>query len=110
LPAQQGSPVSPHTWQMPAEVDVVEQTVPVKQRSVPLVPAQHCSPALPHDEQTPLRHARLELQVIPQQDWPEAPQPEHFPPLHMPGLAPLLPPVPSVEPPHAVPSPTQISL
>jgi hypothetical protein len=108
LPAQQGSPVSPQTWQMPV-VDVDEHTLPDTQRSVPLAPAQHCSPALPHDEHTPLRQARPEPQVVPQQGWPAAPQPEHFPPPHTPGPPPL-PPVPRAVEPHAVPSPTHISL
>jgi hypothetical protein len=110
LPAQQGSPVCPHTWQSPADVEVDEQTVPDAQRSVPLVPAQHCSPASPHDEHRPLRQARFALQVLPQQGWPAAPQPPHFPALHMPGPVPPPPPVPSAEPPQADPSPTHISL
>jgi hypothetical protein len=111
LPAQQGSPVLPHTWQIAeVEVEVDEQTVPEAQRSVPLAPVQHCSPASPQDEQTPLRHARPEPQVVPQQGWPAAPQPAHLPAPQTPGPAPPLPPVPSAEPPQVVPSDTHISL
>jgi hypothetical protein len=43
LPAQQGEPTVPQTWQMP-DVLVDEHTVPPAQRSVPFVPEQHCSP------------------------------------------------------------------
>lgn len=109
MPAQQGSPVSPQTWQMAGE-DEVAHTVPDAQRSVSLAPEQHCSPALPQDEHRPLRQARPEPQVLPQQGWPEAPQPEHFPPPHTPGLVPPLPPVPRVVVLQAEPSPTHISL
>jgi hypothetical protein len=45
LPAQQGAPTVPHSWQIPDEVEVVEHTVPPPHRSVPLAPEQHCSPA-----------------------------------------------------------------
>ena len=62
LPAQQGCPVSPHSAHKLDE----EQTVPEMQRSVPLLPEQHCSPASPHDEQSPLRQASPEPQVVPQ--------------------------------------------
>jgi len=110
LPPQQGSPVWPHTWQIPDEVEVDEQTVPDVHRSVPLAPGQHCSPALPQEEQRPLRQENPELQVVPQQAWPGPPQPAHLPPPHMPGLEPPLPPVPSIEVPQAVPSATHISL
>jgi hypothetical protein len=43
LPAQQGEPTVPQIWQMP-DVLVDEHTVPPAHRSVPFVPAQHCSP------------------------------------------------------------------
>jgi hypothetical protein len=43
LPGQQGAPGVPHSWQIPV-VDVELQTLPDVQRSVPLVPGQHCSP------------------------------------------------------------------
>jgi hypothetical protein len=48
--------------------------------------------------------------LVPQQGWPEAPQPAHLPALHTPGLDPVLPPVPRVELPQAADSATQISL
>lgn len=66
LPAQQGAPTVPHSWQMPVEDELVEHTVPALHRSVPLAPEQHCSPACPHDEQTLLRQARPSLHEVPQ--------------------------------------------
>ncbi len=63
LPAQQGSPTSPHRAQRLDE----EQTVPEMQRSVPPLPEQHCSPALPQVEHRPLRQARPWPQEVPQQ-------------------------------------------
>jgi hypothetical protein len=111
LPAQHGAPVSPQTWQRAEVEDELDvHTVFAAQRSVPLVPEQHCSPALPQDEQMLLRQASPAAQVVPQQAWPEAPQPEHFPPPHTPGPVPVLPPDPLVEVPQAVPSATHISL
>lgn len=111
LPAQHGAPTVPQIWQMPeVDVEVDEQTVPDAQRSVPLAPEQHCSPASPHDEHTLFRQARPELQVVPQQGWPLAPQPEHLPALHAPPPFPPLPPLPVVAVPHAVPSDMQVSL
>ena len=93
------------------EVEVDEQTVPALQRSVPLAPEQHCSPASPHGEHTLLRQARPEEQVVvPQHACPLLPQPGHFPALHVPPPLPPLPPVPVVVVPHAVPSETQNSL
>lgn len=67
LPAQHGAPVAPQTWQMPDDDELDEHTVPDTQRSVPLLPEQHCSPASPHDEQTLLRHARPAPHEVPQQ-------------------------------------------
>jgi hypothetical protein len=110
LPAQQGEPVEPQIWQIPEEDEDDEQMVPAVQRSVPFVPAQHCSPAPPQEAQTPLRQVKPEPQVDPQHGCPEAPQPEHWPALHMPGPPPALPPEPLVELPQAVPSATHVPL
>lgn len=114
LPAQQGVPVMPQTRQDDAvdDVDDAVQRAPAWQRSMPLVPAQHCSPAPPQAEQMPPPQARPLLQVlVPQQGCPGPPQPAHLPALHRPGLVPVLPPEPVAEVlPHAVPSATHISL
>jgi len=111
LPAQQGAPTVPQTWQIPdVELEVDEHTVPEAQRSVPLAPEQHCSPASPHDEQTLPRQARPVLQVVPQHACPLAPQFEHFPAPQVPAPLPPLPPLPVVAVPHADPSATQVSL
>jgi hypothetical protein len=75
LPAQQGWPGPPQAWQMPLVVDVLLQIMPATHRSVPLVPEQQASPGLPQDEQIELRQASPGLQLLPQQGWPEAPQP-----------------------------------
>jgi hypothetical protein len=87
--------------------DVVLQTEPATQRSVPPVPGQHCSPGSPQLEQTPLRQASPSPHEVPQQGWPEAPHPEHFPAAHTPP--PLVPPVPVVLP-QALASATHCSL
>ncbi len=67
LPAQQGWPESPHTWQIPVDEVELHRVFAPLQRSVPLVPVQHCSPALPQEEQTPLRQATPAPHVLPQQ-------------------------------------------
>jgi hypothetical protein len=107
LPAQQGSPGPPHAAQMPVPEEVALQTVPARQRSVPLVPGQQGSPGSPHDEQTPLLQARLPPHEVPQQGWPKPPQFGHLPPEQTP---PPFPPVPYTLAPHTCASPTHISL
>jgi len=95
---------------MPVD-EVEEQMVPAAQRSVPFVPEQHCSPAPPHELQTPPRQARPEPQVDPQQGCPVAPHPEQLPARHtLSGAAPELPPDPLVELPQAIPSATHVPL
>jgi hypothetical protein len=67
LPSQHGWPESPHARQLP-EDDVDEQIVFAEpQRSLPLEPAQHCSPALPQGVQKPLLQAKPAPHVLPQQ-------------------------------------------
>jgi hypothetical protein len=93
------------------EYDVLLQIVPATHRLVPPVPGQQVSPALPQDEQLPLRQESPAPQVVPQQGWPEPPHPEHFPAAHTPPPVPLVPPVPPVPvPPHAIDSATHCSL
>jgi len=108
FPAQHGAPVSPQIWHRADELELDEQTVPGAQRSVPLLPEQHCSPAWPQAEQTLLRHARPSPQLLPQHGWPESPQFAQWPDVHTP---PPLPPEPvTVLLPQLVPSATQVSL
>ena len=112
LPSQQGAPGLPHRAHRPVVVDdVLLQTVPATHRLAPFVPGQQASPALPQDEQVLLRQESPAPQVVPQQGWPEAPQPEHFPAVHTPPPVPLVPPVPPVPVPvHAAASATHCSL
>jgi hypothetical protein len=106
LPGQHGPPGVPHSAH---KDEVVLQTEPAAQRSVPLVPGQHVSPGSPQDEQTLLRQERPAPQVVPQQGWPEAPHPEHFPAAHTPPPVPPVPPIPVVLP-QVVDSATHCSL
>jgi hypothetical protein len=112
LPAQQSAPGVPQVAHRPDEVEDVDvHTEPAAQRSVPLAPEQQAAPGSPHGVQVPLRHARPAWQELPQQAWPEAPQPAHFPAVQTPGPLPPLPPRPVLEPlPQVCDSATQISL
>jgi len=107
LPAQQGVPTVPHRAH---RLDEVLHTEPAAQRSVPPAPEQQVWPGAPQAEHRPLLQTRPDWHVLePQHGWPEAPQPLHLPPLQMPGLDPVLPPVPSAVVPQACASPTHIS-
>ena len=110
LPGQQGSPTAPHRAHRD---ELVLQTEPVSHRSVPLVPGQQLPPALPQGEQMLFRQESPAPQLgvmVPQHGCPEAPHPAHFPAPHMPGLVPVVPPVPAVVGPQDVPSATHCSL
>ena len=110
LPGQQGAPGVPHRAHRPV-VEVELHTEPAAHLSVPPAPVQHVSPGLPQDEQTLLRHERPAPQVeVPQHGCPEPPHPVHLPAVHMPGLVPVVPPVPAVVGPQDADSATHSSL
>jgi hypothetical protein len=110
LPGQQGAPGVPHKAHSPV-VEVELHTEPATHLSVPPVPVQQVSPGLPQDEQMLLRQERPAPQVVvPQHGCPAAPHPAHLPAVHMPGLVPVVPPVPAVVGPQDVDSATQRSL
>jgi hypothetical protein len=107
LPSQQGSPGEPQRAHRPVvEYDVLLQTVPATHWLAPFVPGQQVSPASPQDEQRLLRQERPAPQLVPQQGWPEAPHPEHFPAVHTPPLVPPAPLVPLMPP---APVPPQVA-